>query len=115
MDDVIIDPPWNVSEEFIAALNISLVVRGTVNEDTNTVREHQNKEHDEYFHGAIKKGIFKLIPSPSKLRVTDIVERVIQNKVKLQAKIDKKMKTETDFYKEKHGLSDDFQFGTRQK
>jgi len=115
VDDVIIDPPWNVSEEFIAALNISVVVRGSTDEDSNTIREKSNKEHDEYYKGAITKGIFKLIPSPSKLTVTDIVERVVLNKKKLQAKIDKKMKAETDFYKEKHGLSDDFQFGTGQK
>ena len=115
VDDVIIDPPWNVSEEFIAAMNISVVVRGSIDEDTDTVRETQNKEHDEFYKGAISKGIFKLIKSPSALRVTEIVARVISNKKKLQAKIDKKMKSETEFYKEKHGLSDSFQFGTGQK
>ena len=80
VDDVIIDPPWNVSEEFIAAMNISVVVRGSIDEDTDTVRETQNKEHDEFYKGAISKGIFKLIKSSRTLRVTEIVDRVTSNK-----------------------------------
>ena len=54
----------------------------------------------------------KVMKSPSKLTVTEIVRRVVNNKAKLTAKIDRKMKTETEFYREKHGLGDDFQFGT---
>ena len=111
VDDVIIDPPWSVSEDFIAALNISVVIRGTIDEDTNTDRESV-ENHDNFYKGAIKKGILKVMKSPSKLTVTEIVRRVVNNKAKLTAKIDRKMKTETEFYKEKHGLGDDFQFGT---
>ena len=111
VDDVIIDPPWNVSEEFIAALNISVVVRGTIDEDTNTDRESV-EHHDQFYKGALNKGMLKVIKSPSNLTVTEIVSRVVDNKAKLTAKINKKMKTETEFYKEKHGLGNDFQFGT---
>ena len=42
----------------------------------------------------------------------EIVRRVIRDSDKLNAKILRKKKAETDFYKDKHGLSDDFQFGT---
>ena len=74
VDDVIIDPPWSVSEDFIAALNISMVVRGTIDEDTNTDRESA-ENYDNFYKGAIKKGILKVMKSPSKLTVTEIVRR----------------------------------------
>ena len=48
-------------------MNISVVVRGSIDEDTDTVRETQNKEHDEFYKGAISKGIFLDLQSDLKL------------------------------------------------
>ena len=108
VDDVIIDPPWAITEEMIASCGISVVVRGTKDEGPTMTEEQE----DAFFKGAKDKGIFRVIQSQSDLSVQEIVRRVIRDSEKLNAKILRKKKAETDFYKDKHGLSDEFQFGT---
>ena len=108
VDDVIIDPPWEISEEMIAQCKISVVVRGTKNESG----ENTKKDDQLYFGCAIKMGIFRIVKSNSNLTVLEIVRRVQANRERLNKKIARKKKSETEFYKKKHGLSDNFQFGT---
>jgi len=108
VDDVIIDPPWAITEEMVAQCKISLVVRGTKNESESSIKEQDHL----YFDCAIQKNIFRVIKSTSDLSVLEIVRRVQANRERLNAKIKRKKKAETAFYKEKHGLSDNYKFGT---
>ena len=97
VDDVVIDPPWCVTEEMIKALGISVVVNGTTTETGL-----RSEERD--FRGALDLGIYKKLQSESNLTVATILDRIEDNRSRLQNKFDKKNKAEALLYKEKHGL-----------
>lgn len=94
MDDVLIDAPYHMTRDMIASLNIACVVRGT---------QTSGKAIDDTRHKAAKEaGIFNVITSPSDFRLDNIVQRIENNQEAFQAKFDRKMKAEGEFYKDKH-------------
>tara|TARA_A100001015_G_scaffold254900_1_gene296040 strand:- start:109 stop:603 length:495 start_codon:yes stop_codon:yes gene_type:complete len=99
VDDVLIDPPWKITAEMIAALNISVVVTGTTVENRGT-----KQEEDSVWRGAVEAGIFQEVESQSDLTVDKIMDRVRENHERLEKKVKKKMKAEAEHYKKKHGL-----------
>uniref|UniRef100_M4B8B6 ethanolamine-phosphate cytidylyltransferase n=2 Tax=Hyaloperonospora arabidopsidis (strain Emoy2) TaxID=559515 RepID=M4B8B6_HYAAE len=100
VDDVLIDAPWQVTPEMVASLNISVVVHGT----------HRDQHHlsafslDEHYEHARKVGIFKLIESPLKLDVDDIVARINDNRERFDKKFVSKMKAEQEYYADRYGI-----------
>ncbi|CAI5738487.1 unnamed protein product [Peronospora destructor] len=94
VDDVLIDAPLYVTREMVASLSISVVVHGT-HRDRNRLPKHSVEEHYEY---ARKAGILKLIESPIKLDVHDIVTRINGNRESFEKKFVSKMKSEEEYY-----------------
>lgn len=96
VDDVLIDAPWDVSREMIASLNISVVVHGTEHseDDSSTMKKE--------YKIAKELGIFKQLESPSSLDVKDIVARINANRERFEAKFEKKMATEQEYYQERY-------------
>lgn len=96
VDDVLIDAPWEVSREMIASLNISVVVQGTQNSD--------DKAKDTKSHFQIPKelGLYTLLDSPSCLDISDIIERINDNKDRFEAKFKKKMESEQEYYDDRY-------------
>ncbi|TMW60078.1 hypothetical protein Poli38472_000120 [Pythium oligandrum] len=98
VDDVLIDAPWHITKEMIASLNVSVVVHGT----------HRDRDHlkdfslDEHYKAAKEAGIFKLITSPSKLDVNDIVARINDNRERFEKKFVSKMKAEEEYYADRY-------------
>jgi cytidyltransferase-like protein len=99
--DVVIDPPWVMTREMIAALGISIVAHGSTNDPNDT-----DDDQDSY---AVPKamGIYKEIASEHALTVETIVGRLQANQERLRAKVEKKMKAENAYYKERYGFADD--------
>ena len=96
--DVVIDPPWHLTRETIAALSISVVAHG----ETNDVNDDGGL--DPY---AVPKqmGIFKELPSPSPLTVDNIVQRIRANHDRMAAKVERKMAAEKAYYENRYGFA----------
>uniref|UniRef100_K3WAY2 ethanolamine-phosphate cytidylyltransferase n=1 Tax=Globisporangium ultimum (strain ATCC 200006 / CBS 805.95 / DAOM BR144) TaxID=431595 RepID=K3WAY2_GLOUD len=99
VDDVLIDAPWEVTKEMIASLNLSVVVHGTHRDDTHL----QGFSLEDHYRFAREAGIFKLIESPSKLDVNDIVTRINDNRDRFEKKFVSKMKAEEEYYTDRYG------------
>lgn len=96
--DVVIDPPWHLSKEMIAALRITTVAHGT-----NHDPDEEDDGSDPY--GVPKAmGIYVRIPSRSALTVEAIMERVQENHGRLSRKISRKSVSEREYYAQRYGF-----------
>jgi len=98
VDDVLIDAPYNVSQEMIASLNISEVVQGTVYDDIGS-----NRNDDSRYKEAKDLGLLSVLPSPCDFRLENIVYRIQANQEMFQARFKRKKEKENDHYLEKYG------------
>jgi ethanolamine-phosphate cytidylyltransferase len=99
VDDVLIDAPYEVSAEMVASLKITEVVHGTRSDDIGVSRINEG----ERYRYPKKAGIFTVMKSPSDFNLGHIVQRISINQETFQAKFDRKMKVEQDFYAGKYG------------
>ena len=92
-DDVLIDAPYTLTKDMVAALNVSKVIRG------NNYDLEDEKERYSY---AMSVGIYKQIKSPCDFCLNDIFNRIQRNQSVFQLKIDKKKKKEEEYYDERY-------------
>mmetsp|Transcript_3714 Transcript_3714/g.7711 ORF Transcript_3714/g.7711 Transcript_3714/m.7711 type:complete len:453 (+) Transcript_3714:34-1392(+) len=96
-NDVVIDPPWHLTREMIAALNISVVAHGTKSDANN------DGGRDPY-HVPKQMGIFCEVESKLSLTIDVIVERIQRNHERISAKVERKMVGEREYYANRYGL-----------
>merc|ERR1712195_262701 len=106
VDDVIIDPPYKITAEFIKQMNITAVVTGKKTESQLDQDRSAMEEHDEVFQVAKDMNILITMESGSNFEMSGLLKRVHLDSVRLEKKVKKKMMAEGEFYKEKHGLKD---------
>lgn len=102
VDDVLIDAPCQVTPEMIASLRIAEVVHGTNSDDIGVVAHNGDELYAWRYKCPKEAGIFTMIESPSNFKLGSIVRRIRKNQDAFQAKVDRKMKAENDFYKDKY-------------
>lgn len=95
--DVVIDPPWVMTKEMIAALKISVVAHGSTNDP--------NDDAEDPYGVPKEMGIFHTIPSRVDLTVDAIVTRIQDNHERMQAKVERKMKAEQEYYADRYGFA----------
>jgi ethanolamine-phosphate cytidylyltransferase len=100
VDDVLIDAPYQITQEMISSLNLAEALHGTNTDDMGGT----NTEDDRYKY-AKEAGIFTVLKSPSGFRLENIVKRIQKNQDTFQAKFERKMRAETQFYQQKYGDS----------
>lgn len=105
-DDVLIDAPYDVSMEMIASLNISEVV-GTNDHD---IGEFEMKSQTHRYRHAEQAGLLHMMDIPSKFNMGRIVERIQRNQEAYQAKFERKMAAEREFYEQKRASEYDAAF-----
>jgi ethanolamine-phosphate cytidylyltransferase len=98
VDDVLIDAPYRVTKEMIASLNLSVVVHGTHRDQDKS----PGFSLDEHYETAREAGIFKTLQSPSTLDVKDIVDRINENRERLEKKFVSKMQAEGEYYADRY-------------
>ena len=96
----VIDPPYVITAEMIAALNITAVVTGTKTEAYKDTME----EEAHIYQVAKDMNILHYIESGSDFSMGGLLDRIHENHVRLEKKVKKKMIAEAEHYKEKHGL-----------
>lgn len=102
VDEVIIGAPWEVSKDMITTFNISLVVHGTVAEDT----DYQKEKRIPYDVPA-SMGIVKLLDSPLDITTSTIIKRIVSNHEAYQRRNERKAESERRYYEDKSYVSGD--------
>ena len=97
VDDVLIDAPYIVTAAMIRSLNISEVVHGT-----NTDDDLDTRGLNERYRCVKDANILSIIDSPSHFKIANIVQRISRNQDAFQAKFERKMQAETQFYEQKY-------------
>lgn len=100
VDDVLLDAPWHITEEVIATLGISLVVRGSVRDCASVPTIDPRDPHEV----AIRQGKHKEIESEESVTVEDIVARLQGVRKEAETRFAAKQEKERAWYCEKHGL-----------
>lgn len=103
VDEVVIAAPWNVTEDLLKSLNISIVAQGTISKvDPDYIQKRKqsldyNEEEDPY---ALPKklGIYKEVPSERNIETRHIIERIIENRLKHLHKYSKSSTKEQNYY-----------------
>ena len=98
MDDVVIDAPYAVTSKLVASLNIAEVLHGTLS-DGKGERDMGFAARYKY---PIEAGIFNILESPSNFMVDTILQKIQRDRESFEAKFERKMKAENDFYKTKY-------------
>jgi len=115
VNDVLIDSPWAITREMIAALNICAVVHANLSDVHTENGESFDKlctKFGDPYEVAVQMQIFHLIDSPINLTLTDIIERIQQQQDVFQKKIAKKKKTEDEYYANRYGFKNGSTLGT---
>jgi hypothetical protein len=96
VDDVLIDAPYDVSQEMINGLRIDVVVHGRVRP-----ADEQEGEADPY---ALPRrlSMIRVVDSGSGLSVFDIEERIFQQRERFEVKFAKKKAAEDEYYSNKY-------------
>ena len=97
VDDVLIDPPWHMTREMVAALRIAVVAHGT----THDANDDGGRDPYEVPKAL---GVYVELPSRFPLTVDTIVDRINANHERLTTKVQKKMAAESDYYSNRYGF-----------
>ncbi|CAI7780309.1 unnamed protein product, partial [Closterium sp. NIES-53] len=74
VDEVVLDAPWVVSDQLIAAYNISLIVHGTVAESNPLCQGEEQR-----YAAARARGMVREVQSAAETTTTTIVTRIVDN------------------------------------
>ncbi|XP_068317803.1 ethanolamine-phosphate cytidylyltransferase-like [Pyrus communis] len=102
VDEVIIGSPWEISKDMLTTFNISLVVHGTVAENSNFEKEEGNP-----YEVPISLGIFKVLDSSLDITTSTIIRRIVSNHEAYQKRNEKKAASEKRYYEGKAYVSGD--------
>lgn len=102
VDEVIIGAPWEVSKDMITTFNISLVVHGTVAENSDYQMEKCNP-----YAVPMSMGIYRVLESPLDITTTTIIKRIVSNHEAYQKRNEKKAESERRYYEDKAFVSGD--------
>ncbi|XP_040996895.1 ethanolamine-phosphate cytidylyltransferase-like [Juglans microcarpa x Juglans regia] len=101
VDEVIIGAPWEVTNDMITTFNISLVVHGTVAENSLLTVE------SDPYKVPKSMGIFRLLESPKDITTTSVAQRIVANHDAYTKRNAKKAASEKKYYVEKKYVSGD--------
>ena len=96
VDDVLIDAPYEITDDMLGSLNIGEVVHVT-NDDYNGDGSR--------FQVARERRVLHEMISPCEFNVGNIIQRIQRNQETFQARFEKKMAAENSFYKEKREIN----------
>ena len=98
VNDVIIDAPYEITPEMISSFNFAEVIHGTKSDGTQNL-----SDSDTRYKYAKEANIFTSIQSPSNFELKNVIQRIHRNQEAFQAKIERKMQAENQYYEQKYG------------
>ncbi|RWR79116.1 ethanolamine-phosphate cytidylyltransferase [Cinnamomum micranthum f. kanehirae] len=120
VDEVIIGAPGEVSKDMITTFNISLVVHGTVAEESGFQKVNLIMEYTVHFLHLkigtrvpsveivpIEMGIYRQLESPLDITTSTIIKRIVSNHEAYQKRNEKKAESERKYYESKSYVAGD--------
>ncbi|OMJ78270.1 hypothetical protein SteCoe_21948 [Stentor coeruleus] len=103
VDEVVIASPWVVTEDLLKSLNISLVVQGTISKlDPNVTQKRKQslvyEDCQDPYEAPKRLGIYQEVPSERSIETKDIIQRIIDNRLKHLNKYTRSSKKEENYY-----------------
>lgn len=89
VDEVIIGAPWVITKELITGFNIKIVVQGTVHKGDPEIKKWRKGSVDlaeDPYAYAKEQEIYREIQSVYKMDTQDIIDRIVENRVKYISK-----------------------------
>ena len=97
VDDVLIDAPYEITEDMLSSLRISEVLESP---DTGYETASVNGSLDRFRF--VPKESRQPIDNPSNFSLQNILQRIRRNQDKFQARFERKMNVEKQFFQTKH-------------
>ncbi len=94
VNDVVIDAPYNITQEMIQSLNISEVVRGSCSDDLTLAKDDAMR-----YEVPIKLNMFTVITSSNSFSIHNIIRRIQKNHESFQKRFEYKQEAENEFYR----------------
>ena len=91
-DDVLIDAPYEITEDMLGSLNIAEVIQ---------VTDDDGNGDGSRFEAAEVSGVLHRMENPGGFDVSSVVHRIKKNQETFQARFERKMAAEQTFYKQK--------------
>ncbi|OMJ77007.1 hypothetical protein SteCoe_23486 [Stentor coeruleus] len=101
VDDVIMGAPWEITEDMIRTLNISLVVQGSYHKDV--IDEVAGNDP---YSVPKKLGIYQEIQSNTTLNAEEIVKRIVEHRMLYVQRNTRMVENENQYYKNKTYVSE---------
>jgi ethanolamine-phosphate cytidylyltransferase len=103
VDEVVIASPWVVTEDLLKSLNISQVVQGTISKLDLSVsqKRKQSLEYEDCqdpYELPKRLGIYQEVASERSIETKDIIQRIIDNRLKHLNKYSRSSKKEENYY-----------------
>jgi cytidyltransferase-like protein len=108
VDEVVIGAPWEITEDLVKTMNISLVVRGTVSDMQNEAGHealgwsyHADTVASKRRHAYAvpeRMGILRTFTSPSALTAVDVIHRIMASRAQFQRRYTAKAAKESEYY-----------------
>ena len=100
VDEVVIGAPWKVSRDLITSFNISIVVQGSVHKGDPAVcfRKGSVDLTEDPYDVPKQLGIYKEIQSTCMFDTHDIIQRIVDNRLRYYNKFEKTSVRETNYY-----------------
>jgi len=99
VDDVLLNAPWDVTEEMIATLRVSAVARGKIRDGGDRFLEKDPHAVPQAL------GIHAELDSESALTLQEISERLRARRKEVEMRHAEKARKESEWYRQKHGLT----------
>lgn len=109
VDDVLISPPWHISREMVASLQIGVVARARVDDEL----PEAEGSIDERYEAARSLDIYAevRVAEFAQLRATWLIRRVCERHSQLASRVSRKAESERAYYRARYGLSGEPQAG----
>lgn len=101
VDDVVMDAPYEITTDMVKRLNISEVVCGNISYDPGS---QPSSPSDARFHRvqSLDDLTVTIVENPSTFDPATVINRIHDNHQAFQAKFERKMKAENEFWESKH-------------
>lgn len=100
VDEVVIGAPWQVTRDLISSFNISIVVQGSFHKGSPEVSFRKGSvdlEEDPYVVSK-ELGIYREIESTCMFDTHDIIQRIVDNRLRYSNKFEKTSQREINYY-----------------
>lgn len=100
VDEVVIGAPWQVTHDLVTSFNISIVVQGSVHKGIQEIsfRKGSVDVQEDPYAVAKQLGIYKEIESTCRFDTHDIIQRIVDNRLRYSNKFEKTSQREINYY-----------------